>query len=116
MLRGLLERAEHGALTEADRDVYDTPEGMLSSERVPVGVYVPEVVANKNVKKPRGRFKVRWGRGRGRPGPPRTNSKRCGCFRLDAFRMRVCNRDRWAGFWTRVVCLADHQTNRCVPC
>ncbi|KXZ48792.1 hypothetical protein GPECTOR_25g376 [Gonium pectorale] len=58
VLRKLLDRAEHDALTEDDRDVYETPEGMLSSERVPAGVYVPEVVVNKNVKKPRGRFKT----------------------------------------------------------
>ncbi len=58
VLRSLLERAEHDGLGEADRDVYDTPEGMLCSERVPAGVYVPEVVVNRNVKKPRGRFKV----------------------------------------------------------
>ncbi|KAG2489371.1 hypothetical protein HYH03_012201 [Edaphochlamys debaryana] len=58
VLRGLLERAEADGLTEADREVWETPEGMLSSERVPVGVYVPEVVANKNIKKPRGRMRM----------------------------------------------------------
>ncbi|GFR52601.1 hypothetical protein Agub_g15198, partial [Astrephomene gubernaculifera] len=58
VLRSLLVRSEHDALTEADKEVYDTPEGILSSERIPAGVYVPEVVVNKNVKKPRGRFKM----------------------------------------------------------
>ncbi|PNH07202.1 hypothetical protein TSOC_006379, partial [Tetrabaena socialis] len=58
VLRGLLSRGEHDALSEADREVFETPEGVLSSERVPAGVYVPEVVANRNVRKPRGRFKM----------------------------------------------------------
>ncbi|KAG2444413.1 hypothetical protein HXX76_001166 [Chlamydomonas incerta] len=58
VLRELLVRGEHDGLTEADREVYETPEGMLSTERVPVGVYVPEVVVNKNVKKPRGRMRM----------------------------------------------------------
>lgn len=38
--------------------MFTTPEGMLSSEVVPEGVYVPEVVVSKNVRKARGRFKV----------------------------------------------------------
>lgn len=67
MLRELLVRGEHDGLTEADKEVYETPEGMLSSERIPAGVYVPEVVVNKNVKKPRGRMRVRGGRGFGEP-------------------------------------------------
>ncbi|GIL49256.1 hypothetical protein Vafri_5386 [Volvox africanus] len=58
VLRSLLNRTELDALTEADKEVYETPDGILSSERVPAGVYVPEVVVNKNVKKPRGRFKM----------------------------------------------------------
>ncbi|GLC46160.1 hypothetical protein PLESTB_001196200 [Pleodorina starrii] len=58
VLGSLLVRSEHDSLTEADKEVYETPEGILSSERVPAGVYVPEVVVNKNVKKPRGRFKT----------------------------------------------------------
>jgi hypothetical protein len=35
---------------------------MLSSEVVPEGVYVPEVVVSKNVRKARGRMKVGGGR------------------------------------------------------
>ncbi|GIL73837.1 hypothetical protein Vretimale_5312 [Volvox reticuliferus] len=58
VLRSLLARTELDALTEADKEVYETPDGILSSERVPAGVYVPEVVVNKNIKKPRGRFKM----------------------------------------------------------
>jgi hypothetical protein len=50
--------------------VYNTPEGMLASDVVPAGVYVPEVVMSKNVRKARGRMRVRrslarqpcWGR------------------------------------------------------
>lgn len=60
-LHVLLERRELDALTPDELEVYETPDGILSSERVPAGVYVPEVVASKNVRKPRGRFKV--GRG-----------------------------------------------------
>lgn len=62
LLAGLsswLDRAEHGALTDDDIAVYRTPEGILSSEVVPEGVYVPEVVVNKNVRKARGRMRVR---------------------------------------------------------
>lgn len=68
LLQGLdtwLDRKEHDPLTEEDFAVFNTPEGMLSSEVVPEGVYVPEVVVSKNVRKARGRFKVSeacWGR------------------------------------------------------
>lgn len=62
-----LERGEHDGLSDEDFAVWTTPEGLLSSEVVPEGVYVPEVVVSKNVRKARGRFKVRarWGRGGG---------------------------------------------------
>lgn len=43
LLERLLDLSEHAALTPRDVDVYETPEGMLASERVPEGVYVPEV-------------------------------------------------------------------------
>lgn len=62
LLTGLgswLERSAHDGLTQDDFTVYATPEGLLSSEVVPEGVYVPEVVVSKNVRKARGRFKVR---------------------------------------------------------
>lgn len=52
-------RTAHDALTEEELDIYETPEAILSSERVPEGVYVGEVVESKNVRKARGRFKVR---------------------------------------------------------
>lgn len=68
LLTGLgswLERSAHDGLTQDDFTVYATPEGLLSSEVVPEGVYVPEVVVSKNVRKARGRFKVR---GSGRRG------------------------------------------------
>lgn len=62
LLEGLgdwLDRSQHDQLTDEDIAVFNTPEGMLSSEVVPEGVYVPEVVISKNVRKARGRFKVR---------------------------------------------------------
>jgi len=58
VLQGLLARGPHDALSGQEVDVWATPAGMLSSERVPDGVYVPEVVVSKNIRKPRGRFKV----------------------------------------------------------
>lgn len=58
VLASLLHRSEHDALGEHDKDVWETPEGTLSSERIPAGVYVPEVIVKKNVKKPRGRFRM----------------------------------------------------------
>jgi hypothetical protein len=59
----LLERGPHDGLTSQDFRVYETPEGLLSSEVVPKGVYVGEVVQSKNVRKARGRMRVRF-RGR----------------------------------------------------
>ncbi|MEW5308073.1 MAG: hypothetical protein WDW38_000060 [Sanguina aurantia] len=56
-LATLLDRVEHDALTEHDLEVASTPEGMLCSERVAEGTYIPEVVENKNVKKARGRMR-----------------------------------------------------------
>jgi hypothetical protein len=52
-------RSEHDTLTDDDIAVYNTPEGMLASDVVPEGVYVPEVVVSKNVRKARGRMRVR---------------------------------------------------------
>lgn len=60
-LAAWLDRTQHDALTDDDIAVYNTPEGMLASEVVPQGVYVPEVVVSKNVRKARGRFKVSAG-------------------------------------------------------
>ncbi|GBF89654.1 hypothetical protein Rsub_02372, partial [Raphidocelis subcapitata] len=57
-LQALLDRAEHDALTKHDVEVWRTPEGVLSSEVVPEGVYQGEVVANKNVRKARGRMRM----------------------------------------------------------
>lgn len=68
LLEGLgqwLDRSGHDALTDEDFAVFTTPEGMLSSEVVPEGVYVPEVVVSKNVRKARGRFKVSLASGGG---------------------------------------------------
>lgn len=53
-----LDQAEHAALSDDDFSVFNTPEGLLASEVVPEGVYVPQVVVSKNVRKARGRFKV----------------------------------------------------------
>lgn len=64
LLQQLLDRSAHDALTRAQVDVFETPEGMLASERAPEGVYVPEVVASKNVRKARGRMRVRRRGGR----------------------------------------------------
>ena len=64
LLEGLghwLDRQAHDTLTEDDIAVFNTPEGMLNSEVVPEGVYVPEVVVSKNVRKARGRFRVSEG-------------------------------------------------------
>jgi hypothetical protein len=65
--------------------VYNTPEGMLSSDVVPEGVYVPEVVVNKNVRKARGRMRVRR-LGAGRGGSMRrcwgSSAAHCGCLQL----------------------------------
>jgi hypothetical protein len=57
-LEQLLGRGEHDGLSEEDITCWRTPEGILSTEVVPEGVYVPEVVANKNVRKARGRMRV----------------------------------------------------------
>jgi hypothetical protein len=54
-------RSEHDALTADDIAVYHTPAGVLSSEVVPEGVYVPQVVKSKNVRKARGRMRVSEG-------------------------------------------------------
>lgn len=51
-------RSEHDALGDDDIAVYNTPEGMLAADVVPEGVYVPEVVVSKNVRKARGRMRV----------------------------------------------------------
>lgn len=58
-LRPLLQHSDHDGLSPDDITAYNTPDGLLSSDVVPQGVYVPQVVASKNVRKPRGRFKVR---------------------------------------------------------
>lgn len=63
LLSGLaawLARGAHDVLSDEDIAVYRTPEGLLSSEVVPEGVYVPEVVVSKNVRKARGRMRVRF--------------------------------------------------------
>jgi len=58
LLEKLLDRADSDALTKHDVEVFETPEGTLSNERVQEGVYVGEVVASKNVRKARGRMRV----------------------------------------------------------
>ena len=60
-LEQLLDRKEHDGLTEEQITIWRTPEGMLSTDVVPEGVYVPQVVANKNVRKARGRMRVSAG-------------------------------------------------------
>eukprot|EP00882_Tetradesmus_deserticola_P023753 GHRQ01025864.1.p1 GENE.GHRQ01025864.1~~GHRQ01025864.1.p1 ORF type:complete len:387 (+),score=135.80 GHRQ01025864.1:731-1891(+) len=52
-----LDRSEHDSLTDDDIAAYNTPEGMLASDVVPAGVYVPEVVTSKNVRRARGRMR-----------------------------------------------------------
>jgi hypothetical protein len=53
-------RSVHDALSDEQLFIWSTPRGVLSSERVPEGVYVGQVVESKNVRKAaRGRFKVR---------------------------------------------------------
>ncbi|KAG1666477.1 hypothetical protein FOA52_004859 [Chlamydomonas sp. UWO 241] len=55
-LAALLDATEFSALTEDDVIVYETPEGMLASERPAEGVYVGEVAKSRNTKKAKGRF------------------------------------------------------------
>ncbi|GLJ35635.1 hypothetical protein SUGI_0716270 [Cryptomeria japonica] len=54
-LEELSERGLHDGLTETDIKIFNTQEGVLSSEQ---GVYVAEVVTDKNIKQAKGRFKL----------------------------------------------------------
>ncbi|XAR48876.1 hypothetical protein NMG60_11031843 [Bertholletia excelsa] len=54
-LKNLPDRHAHDTLTENDIEIFNTPEGMLSSEQ---GVYVAETVATKNIKQAKGRFRA----------------------------------------------------------
>ncbi|KAJ1414656.1 TOG domain [Sesbania bispinosa] len=54
-LLNLPERFSHDALSENDIQIFNTPEGMLSTEQ---GVYVAESVAAKNTKQAKGRFRM----------------------------------------------------------
>ncbi|XP_059308205.1 protein ILITYHIA isoform X2 [Lycium ferocissimum] len=51
----LSDRAAHDMLSENDIQIFQTPEGMLSTEQ---GVYIAEAVATKNTKQPKGRFRL----------------------------------------------------------
>eukprot|EP00898_Chlorokybus_atmophyticus_P007528 jgi/Chlat1/7777/Chrsp66S07244 len=55
VLSELADRAEHDRLTPEDLDVFNTPAGQLANEK---GVYVAEIVANRNVRRAKGRFKL----------------------------------------------------------
>ncbi|MCO5572014.1 hypothetical protein L7F22_025765 [Adiantum nelumboides] len=52
---GLIDTSAHDRLTEADIKIYKTEPGTLSIEQ---GVYIAEVITDKNVKQARGRFKM----------------------------------------------------------
>lgn len=54
-LKDLPDRYVHDSLSENDIQVFYTPEGMLSSEQ---GVYIAEIVAAKNTKQSKGRFRM----------------------------------------------------------
>ncbi|KAL3370936.1 hypothetical protein AABB24_007783 [Solanum stoloniferum] len=51
----LPDRLAHDMLSENDIQIFQTPEGMLSTEQ---GVYIAESVATKNTKQPKGRFRL----------------------------------------------------------
>ncbi|CAN4115226.1 unnamed protein product [Withania somnifera] len=51
----LPDRSVHDMLSENDIQIFQTPEGMLSTEQ---GVYIAESVATKNTKQPKGRFRL----------------------------------------------------------
>ncbi|KAK4366473.1 hypothetical protein RND71_014353 [Anisodus tanguticus] len=51
----LPDRSAHDMLSENDIQIFQTPEGMLSTEQ---GVYIAESVATKNTKQPKGRFRL----------------------------------------------------------
>ncbi|KAI5063295.1 hypothetical protein GOP47_0021842 [Adiantum capillus-veneris] len=52
---GLIDTSAHDGLTEADIKIFKTEPGTLSTEQ---GVYIAEVVTDKNVKQARGRFRM----------------------------------------------------------
>ncbi|KAH7283513.1 hypothetical protein KP509_34G010800 [Ceratopteris richardii] len=54
-LEGLLDKSVHDELTETDIKIFRTEPGTLSTEH---GVYIAEVVASKNIKHAKGRFKM----------------------------------------------------------
>ncbi|XP_009587833.1 protein ILITYHIA isoform X1 [Nicotiana tomentosiformis] len=51
----LPDRSTHDMLSENDIQIFQTPEGLLSTEQ---GVYIAESVATKNTKQPKGRFRL----------------------------------------------------------
>lgn len=54
-LEGLIDRGAHDGLTESDIKIFKTEVGTLSTEQ---GVYIAEVVTDRNVKQAKGRFKM----------------------------------------------------------
>lgn len=54
-LESLIDRKDHDGLSENDIKIFNTPPGNLSTEQ---GVYIAEIVADKNVKLAKGRFKM----------------------------------------------------------
>lgn len=69
-LEQLQERSLHDVLSENDIKIFNTPEGTLSSEQ---GVYIAELVSDKNIKQAKGRFKSYDDQADGEPvksGPP----------------------------------------------
>nr|GEV72458.1 protein ILITYHIA [Tanacetum cinerariifolium] len=54
-LKSSPDRAAHDLLSEYDIQIFNTPEGTLSTE---IGVYIAEFVASNNMKQAKGRFKA----------------------------------------------------------
>ncbi|XP_071733980.1 protein ILITYHIA [Rutidosis leptorrhynchoides] len=54
-LKSSPDRGAHDLLSETDIQIFNTPEGMLSTE---LGVYIAESVASSNMKQAKGRFKA----------------------------------------------------------
>ncbi|EFJ34482.1 hypothetical protein SELMODRAFT_230367 [Selaginella moellendorffii] len=80
-VKDLADWSSHNGLNASDIKIFNTPEGVLSTEG---GVYVAEVVVDKNVKQAKGRFKMYNESGNGkdtmaksasRPSAPRDVSK-----------------------------------------
>ncbi|KAJ7561862.1 hypothetical protein O6H91_03G044500 [Diphasiastrum complanatum] len=55
VLKDFGDPSDHDALTQKDIKIFNTPEGILSTEQ---GIYVAEVVSDRNIKQAKGRFRM----------------------------------------------------------